>query len=210
MKLRFSSLEEARRNPIQFALKKEDENLFIRSRFKTLKNAINKYHKEGINVANRHLEQQFTNNFVMTNSENIKMLDNFIIWLNNYIKSFEIAKYQFIESNKRLSLYVQNFNYVTGNGPIVNNHNDSYFVYDIVNLDNTNWENELKYPLLKHYYSQVVFHCNLKNVNIGIYDYLEDSFKFLDYTNTYVTNSYNETVSLLKTISDYKDSKRRA
>jgi len=88
---------------------------------------------------------------------------------------------------------------LTGLTPIVVQNNNEYFCFLMVD-QLPDWQNELRFPLFQQYLADYELHCDIKELNVGIYQLSSNQFQFKKYSAKELADAINETSELFQQI----------
>lgn len=171
MKISHRQLEIIRSNPENFSslISEARGGYFRLSKYTCWKHAVNFYYKSGydLNKTEDYFVKMFNNNFV-DNKRNQRELKSYIQELNRYVDDFNDLGNEIIDTKVKVSLDIGHNNTLSGEIHRIDmSLNGGYEVYMIIKAD-YNWEDELRFPLLQHHFSQDLG-CSNEEVSVGVY-----------------------------------------
>lgn len=198
MKIRFSMLERLRRNPKSV----NDKNVRFggRSKFTRWQDSIGRYHSNGNNIpkAEQYLIESFGK--FADNASNRRDLAKYIDHLYLYDQDYKKLSSEKLEFRANFTFDLV-LDYTVG-GQIsrldINTLEDGYSVY-CFEKDNSEWKNELKFPLIQNYIADY-FGCDNQVVNIGIYNLKEDKHLVTKFTKPEIQSAQEEIVYVINEI----------
>lgn len=200
-KISFSQLEKARNNPKAFAksLDNPDGSTPRFSKFMAWQLAVFEYHKQKSNISKaiNYFDSLFSRNFA-NNTKNKIEKEEWIEQLEAYTLDEIKRKLICVEHKKRISIPLTGKIRLGGELPLIKMNNKlGYSVY-FFSRSNTPWEDELRFPIIQNYISQVLYNVDLSEVEVGIYSL--DSKKH--FQNTYKLNEVQEALKELTAIGN--------
>jgi hypothetical protein len=172
-KFSITQLEFARHNASAFAkslTRKDKERGGSYSSFSAWQNAIMRWHKfNDLEDSTSYLRTALDKFAFIRRNEH--ELVKFMLAFDAYIEKHISEQYVFMESRKRISIPIQPDLYVTGQVPIVNmNISGGYAIY-FFSRNKDEWQDELRFPIMQHYFAKNVYGCDTSQIDVGIYSF---------------------------------------
>jgi len=203
-KLSISKLEVARKNPKEFAinLMKESTRSFggypKSQRWLT---AINEFHTSNdVSKAIKILENSFSNR--KNTAKNRRELNDFMIAVDSYSNVFAKRNFVFIKSRENVNLEITKKIQLSGQIPLIlMKPKKGFTAYFIVKEINSNWREELRFPIVQSYVAQQIFSCEIKDVDVGVIDFYTGEIQEETYEADVIENSNEELKKIGRAIS---------
>lgn len=204
MKFSITSLEQARRNPAEFAkiLKggESSENKFggYPKSMRWL-DAVCVFHKNGdISEAFDALEQALSGR--KPTAQHRRELQTLLKALDNYKNEATKRKLSFIKSREKIHLRVNEEVEIAGIIPLIFMKPSSGFSAYFISLDNPEWKSELKFPVIQSFVAETVFKSNGEEIDVGYIDYLTGEFSETSFSSSEIIASAQELETIGQTI----------
>ncbi|MEV4887300.1 hypothetical protein MRBLMN1_005882 [Chitinophaga ginsengisegetis] len=206
-KFSITRLEDARRNPQQFAKSlsstDDEKKFFPRSQFADWQRAAIVYHdKNDVNAAIKKLTAAFKNGYVES-ALNDRKLEDFVVKLENYAHSCVKKGLVLSERRKRVQIQVHPNLQMTGLIPVIYMNNKNGYNACFFQRDTSRWEEELKYPIIQHHIATVILGCDSKLVEVGIYNIATSSFELKSFNKREIGDAEKELSDLGTSINSY-------
>jgi hypothetical protein len=198
MNIKHKNLEDARKNPKDFKVNNKKINFGGASQYRDWQLATRVFHKEGENEAISYLVNAFNSHYKSTPSNESK-LEDYIIYLKNYIIDFYDLGNENLGCGKRLNMDISHSNSLNGEISRVDKKDDSIEVYLFVKEDIA-WEDELRFPLIQKFYAEK-YNKELSEVSVGVYCLESEQHTSKKYTNANIGSAINEVLGISKIIA---------
>lgn len=172
-KFSITRLEDARMNPLAFAnsLKSStaSENHVRYSKYSLWRNIIFGFHQHNdINKSINDFQNKFMLRF-MDNRKNQQDMEEYICQIQNYGLEFHKRNLIFIEQKKRIDIKLSDALKIGGELSIIcMNNNFGYTTYFLSKTSDC-WEEELRFPIIQNYLSEIVYGVDSSDVEVGVY-----------------------------------------
>lgn len=184
-KFSITQLETARKNPLSFAQMLSGGGgigNYRTSKYTDWKNAIYEFHKtEDLSKSLDYFESFFYKHF-KKDKRNIKSYEIYVKAIENYASEHKKNEFIFVESRKSVEIeLIKEKLKITGQVPIINLNNKlGYSVYFFAK-QSTDWEDELRFPIIQDCVAKEVLGVDSDEVEIGIFaldtgNHLQKSF----------------------------------
>lgn len=201
MKFSHRNLEAIRQNPVNFKqiLGSSGGRL---SMARCWQFAARRYHQNDNDEekAVKYLEDSCINQFV-NNASNAGKIRVLVDKLYKYFKDYQKQNVNFYDYSNRISLDIQNNNFITGEVFRIDQKNNKGYKITLFSKQDTIWANELRYPLLQIYYSNI-FECPVMDIEVGIYNLERDKHEYLCFDEETLQQAWNEVTQISSTIAN--------
>lgn len=203
-KFSIGKLEKARKNPIEFA-KELKSGISSDGGFggypKSMRwlNAICEYHKtDKISDAFNSLEHGFSGR--KDTAKNRAELESFMQALENYESEVIKRKLALVKSREPINISINSQLRISGIIPIIFMKPIDGFSAYFVTTENTDWEIELKYPIVQNFVAKEVFNTENKGIDIGYINYFTGEFQETNFSSVEIRQATKELESIGQTI----------
>ena len=129
-------------------------------------------------------------------SKQAKLLNHFV----RYARAYKNEKFSPFESRRRVVWNIIPQIRLTGLTPWIFKKGELYYAYFCTEKD-TEWQSELKFPLLQKYMSDHIIKCDLSALSIGVYCLDTGRFQFKNYSTSEVRRALNETKHMFEYVN---------
>jgi len=164
MKISHTRLEDARRNPGQFISNAKNPGKFFgTTHFGYLKAAVARYHKQGLSIALRYLEDSFSKR-KYTPKSLAKYRDLLLL----YTSRFEHSGEDFVKTKDKIHMDIGSGVQIVGEVGRISLIGGEYNVLVFERLMPSDFATQLRMPLLQDYYAAFT-RSPLRQVHVGVY-----------------------------------------
>ncbi len=205
MKFSITRLEQARKSPIEFAkvLKNGSSSTNEFGGYpKSMRwlNAICEYHKsKNISDAFDSIERGFSNR--KDTPKHRKELNLLYKSLENYKIETANQKLSLIKSRESINIKTNSKITIGGIIPVIYMKAEGGFSAYFISVNNPEWNNELKFPVIQSYVSKVIFKTDLEEIEVGYINYLTGEFYGKTFTESEIKARLQELEGVGHTIS---------
>lgn len=202
MKLAFSQLESARKNPARFAsgFSGTGGGYFNSNNFRTyLLAAINRFHRgESKKQVLDFFEDRCRTKLALRRQFKGR-LAHYTRVLSDYCEGFPSQGCQFVESNKVTSLILGTHT-ITGKIDRFDVRIPTGYRATAGQLYETDWGSELRWPLIQQAIAQEI-NCPATEVEVGVFCFENGQYEYKTFTAAEITAAQSEADSLLTTVA---------
>lgn len=203
IKIRLTSLEDVKRNPSLYAQQLAAENA------KTSGGTHGMFAYWQDIVKTVHLNQLTTSEAIKTlqqkflrfddNPKNIRKQELLLEQLAIYCNAYDKYKFALADGRRQIKWELYAGVMLTGLTPIVAHNDEGYYAY-FFSENPYDWEDQLRFPLIQQYLSDYSIHCDIGEMNVGIYCLATGKFEFLLFTKSQLNKAIIQTSSLFEKV----------
>lgn len=198
MKFSHRNLEAIRKNPVNFK-QILGASGGRQSMARYWQFAARKFHQNNsIEMAVSYYEKICLKNFV-NNSANSTKISNLVDKLYKYSEDYESLNVNYYDYSNRISVDIQNNNFITGEVFRLDKKVNEGYKVTLFSKEDTIWANELRYPLLQIYYSNI-FECPVMDIDVGIYNFSTDTHDYLCFDEKTLKQAWDEVTQISDSI----------
>jgi uncharacterized protein YkuJ len=203
-KISFSQLESARKNPIAFvdSLSNPNGGTPRFSKFMAWQLAVHHYHKErgDLPKAINYFETTFMRNFA-DNAKNTAEREGLILELVAYSNDNKKKKLTYVEHKKRINIPLTGKIRLGGELPLIKMNNKGGYSIYFFSRESTNWEEELRFPIIQYFVATTLYNVDFSEVEVGIYSLELHKHLQKSYSKKEVDEAVKELNNIGRTIS---------
>jgi hypothetical protein len=201
MRLSFSQLEAARKNPARFGSRFSGGGGYFNSNnFRTyLLAAINRFHRGESKKQVLHFFEEKCRTKLGLRRQFQGRLAHYLKVLGDYCDGFSAQGCQFVESHKSTSLVLGN-HMLTGKIDRFDVRIPTGYRATAGQLRETDWESELRWPLIQKAIAQEI-NCPATEVEVGVFCFENGRYEYRTFTPTEIAAAQNEANSVLTTVA---------
>lgn len=201
-----TQLETARKSPTNFAalLKSPPaQAVFGKSKYADWKNAIYYFHKTNDLVKSLDYFEKFFQKHFKNNRLNTKDFEKYTKLIESYVTEYKNKSFTFIEAKKKIDfLIVKDKLELSGQIPIIYlNNRLTYSIY-FFSKTSKDWEYELRFPVMQHYFAKEVYGVDSSEIEVGIFALDVGKHLQKSYSKGEIKKANNELKSMGKIIVD--------
>ena len=195
-KFSITQLENARRNPVDFAKQLNSttaQPVTFTGYPKSMRwlNAINIFHEHNdISKSITYIEEAFRNR--QQTSKNRKEVESFIEALGYYEDQLNLKKCSLIKSREPIDIPLSHLVRISGIIPIILMKPVTGFAAYFISQENTMWASELKFPIVQHYLANSVFNVDSSEIDVGYIDFFTGNFHEICFPQAEIDTAINE------------------
>jgi hypothetical protein len=200
MRLSFSQLERARKNPARFGANFSGSAYFNSNNFRTyLLAAINQFHRGESKAQVLHFFEDKCRARLSTGRHFQAKLTHYLTVLANYCDGFPAQGSQFVESNKSVALALGSHSL---SGKIDRFDLQLPIGYRGISaqLYKIDWQAELRWPLIQDAIAREL-NCPSGEVEVGIFCFEDGAYEYKKYTNDEIAAAKDEAQRILTTVA---------
>ncbi|TCD17613.1 hypothetical protein EZ456_22615 [Pedobacter psychrodurus] len=195
LNISIAKLEQARKNPQAFAasLSVAEKGFGNRGSFSgTFKSFIGKFHNDIANKDKFHtqLQDAYKLQFV-ENSLNNKRAEKYCEAFSKYTDYMIEHRFGLDNFFTRINLKLLSNVSLGGNSPVLSSSDTRNIVFSIEEAP-SNWQYELKYPILQKYLAENYYECEVDRVEIGIFNVNSCQFELNVFDNVEIEGAFKE------------------
>lgn len=196
MKFSITKLEQARRNPIEFAQtlksgKSSENNFGGYPKSMRWLNAVCEFHKNGnLSDAFESIDHGFSRR--KNTAQHRRELEMFYKALDKYKNETVKRKLTLLKSREPIHINLNSQVEISGIIPLIFMKPTSGFSAYFISLSNSVWKTELKFPVIQSFIAESVFKTNIKEIEVGYIDYLTGELNETSFPSAEINTSAKE------------------
>jgi len=198
-----SVLEQVRKNHALYAealiMSEKNQKGGTHGMFAYWQDIAKKIHSDELNMNEGIKELQFKFlrfDHTKRNQEKQSRLLNHLV---KYMQSHKKQKFVYYLSRKRIVWNLTPDVRLTGLTPWVFKNDEEYFAYFCIENE-TNWQTELRFPLLQKYIAEHILECSVNSLSVGVYCLETNDFQFRCFSQTEVRKAVSEVKQLFENV----------
>ncbi len=201
MRISHRDLEVARANPSSFknTINSTPGYPGGPSQYRDWQYSTRQYHNRNESFAYNYLEEAFKKHY-KENSRNQKKLAEYQDKLKKYIDDFLELGNNALSWGNKLEMDLRHSNVLVGEIAREDMKTSGSFEIFVFQKEDSDWENELRFPVIQAHYADTVFGVPYSEVAVGVYSFSLDQHTSTVFTDSQVESAIQEVQSISRTI----------
>ena len=205
LKIRCTSLEDVKRNPVAYAqllasdnAKKSGGTHGMLAYWQDVAKQVHQ-HEFTVSQGVKELQNKFMrfDDNPKNNAKQALLTQQFV----QYCKIFNKNAFALADSRRQMKWELYAGVMLTGLMPLVVHNEKGYYSY-LITEQPFDWQEQLRFPLMQQYLADYNIHCDVTEMNIGIYCLATGKFDFRVYTKPELNSAVMQTSAIFENVQN--------